>query len=321
MPTKTAEIASLLTPVMSDIAVIGDAALRLDGRDVSITGGVVRFRTDEGYNSSFARQWKTFRLTQLDAFNGTTLTRDRYLRETGWPSEGLDGEIILEAGCGAGRFTPYLCGTGARVVSIDYSTAVDANAESNSDRDNVVFAQADILDLPFTLEKFDRVFCHGVLQHTADPRKAFEALNRVLKPGGLISFDVYLKDGKIRPWKSKYLWRPITRRMDEGRLLKFLERFIPLWLPFDTCIKRLPILGNYLGAVIPCWNYFYAPLRPDLKVKWAILDTFDALAPTYDLPVTLDEVRTWFVGAGYCDYEVREGGNGVVGNGRKPAHA
>ena len=81
----------------------------------------------------------------------------------------------------------------------------------------------------------------------------------------------------------------------------------------------MPVLGNYLGALIPCWNYFYTDLSPELKRQWAILDTFDALAPTYDNPVTLDEVRGWFTDAGYERFEVREGGNGVVGNGRKPA--
>ncbi len=48
-------------------------------------------------------------------------------------------------------------------------------------------------------------------------------------------------------------------------------------------------------------------------------DTYDALAPTYDIPVRLSEVEHWFIEAGYTDYQVREGGNGVVGNGVKPS--
>jgi hypothetical protein len=34
--------------------------------------------------------------------------------------------------------------------------------------------------------------------------------------------------------------------------------------------------------------------------------------------VTLREISDWFRDAGFEDIEVREGGNGVVGNGRKP---
>ena len=145
------------------------------------------------------------------------------------------------------------------------------------------------------------------------------ALARVVRPGGRISIDVYRKDGLIRPWKSKYLWRPLTTRVRPERLLAFLEWFIPKWLPIDTAIKRIPRLGNYLGAVIPCWNYYFTDLSPEQKRAWAIMDTFDALAPVYDNPVRLEEVRAWFAELGWPEFEVRPGGNGVVGNGRAPA--
>lgn len=131
--------------------------------------GVIRFREDSGYNDSFALQWTKFQLNQYDSANGTSLYHDRYVRETGWPDAGLGGELILEAGCGAGAFTCHLAGTGADLVCFDYSAAVDVSAEHNGDG-RIVFAQADILEMPFSEEVFDRVFCHGVLQHTPDPQ-------------------------------------------------------------------------------------------------------------------------------------------------------
>ena len=106
--------------------------------------------------------------------------------------------------------------------------------------------------------------------------------------------------------------------MNPETLLRFLRWFIPKWLPLDTRIKRIPYLANYLGAVIPCWNYHYTDLSAEQKVQWAIMDTFDALAPTYDIPATRRQVEGWFRGCGYTEFEVREGGNGLVGNGRKP---
>lgn len=314
-----ARAANLLAPVTADITVLDSRILKVGNQEVSFQNGVVRFREDDGYNESFALQWKAFRLTQYDDRNGTSLTRDRFMRETGWPTEGLQGEVILEAGCGAGRFTSILANTGATLVAMDFSSAVDVSAEVNGKAENVVFAQADILDLPFEPGAFDRVFCHGVIQHTPDPAETFHCLNAMVKSGGLLSIDSYLKDGKIRPWKSKYLWRWWTTRVAPDRLMGFLTWFIPKWLPIDTLIKRLPVLGRYLGAIIPCWNYFYTDLPPALKHQWAILDTFDALAPTFDNPVTTGEMDAWFSDAGYVGYEVREGGNGVVGNGRKPA--
>ena len=73
--------------------------------------------------------------------------------------------------------------TGATVASLDYSYAVEANFASNGHRGNVLIVQADMFAMPFQPDEFDKVFCFGVLQHTPDPRAAFDALpNRFLKP-------------------------------------------------------------------------------------------------------------------------------------------
>jgi SAM-dependent methyltransferase len=308
----------LLSEVLPGPIEYADGTMKLPGRGVPCRGGALRFREDSGYNSSFALQWNHFKTNQIDAINGTQMSMRRFA-ETGWTITDLTGKRVLEAGCGAGRFTRVLAETGARLIAFDYSAAVDACVENNVQFPNVVFLQCDIFDMPFRPRVFDYVFCHGVLQHTPDPKSAFMALSRLVRPGGRISIDVYRKDGLIRPWKSKYLWRPITTRMRPERLLALLEWFIPKWLPIDTAIKRIPRLGNYLGSVIPCWNYYFTDLSPEQKRAWAIMDTFDALAPVYDNPVRLEDVRDWFAELGWSDVEVRPGGNGVVGNGRAPA--
>lgn len=279
-------------------------------------GGVLRFREDSGYNYSFELQWKRFQLNQYDANNSTTLYRDRYVQMTGWPTSDLDQELVLEAGCGAGAFTCHLVATGADLVSVDYSRAVDVAAEHNKNA-RAVFAQADIMDLPFRERCFDRVFCHGVLQHTPDPSGAFHALDRCLRPGGYMSIDIYAKDGRIETYKAKYIWRPIATRINPRKLMAFLQRFIPLWLPCDTLIKRIPFFGRYLGSIIPCMNYSYTKLSSEQKKQWAIMNTFDALAPSYDNPARVEEVRQWFEQAGYCEVRVRNLDGIVHGTGTK----
>jgi SAM-dependent methyltransferase len=291
--------------------------LAIDGRVVPYSGGVFRFRQNSGYNESFALQWNRFKTNQLDVVNGTDLSKRRFA-ETGWVPQDLEGKCVLEAGCGAGRFTRIFAEAGARLVTFDYSSAIDACRENNGNFPNVVFLQCDIFDMPFRPGVFDYVFCHGVLQHTPDPKGALMALAHMVGPGGCLSIDVYRKDGLIRPWKSKYIWRPLTTRMRPERLLSILKWFIPRWLPIDTAIKRIPRVGNYLGSIIPCWNYYFTDLSPEQKRAWAIMDTFDALAPVYDNPIRLEEVRDWFTELGWPVYEVRSGGNGVVGNAHRP---
>lgn len=287
------------------------------GHAFGIERRIPRFQPDSGYAANFGEQWNTFRRTQLDRFNGTTLSRDRFYSGTGWRPEALRGARVLEVGCGAGRFSQIMLDAGAELCSIDYSTAVDA-CLANNDRPNLTIAQADAFKLPFEPASFDFVFCYGVLQHTPDPPRAFRSLVRFAKPGGRVSIDSYRKAWEVQPYKSKYLWRPITTRMSRERLLKVIRWYVPRWLPVDTVIKKLPVVGNALGMVIPCWNYCYLPLTEQDKVEWAILDTFDALAPAYDLPQNERTIRAWFEKTGLLDIDVRVGGNGVIGNGRVP---
>ncbi len=55
------------------------------------------------------------------------------------------------------------------------------------------------------------------------------------------------------------------------------------------------------------------PLSESLLRDWAVLDTFDMLAPAYDQPQTPETVRRWFEEAGLKEIELGDGINGVVG--------
>jgi hypothetical protein len=50
----------------------------------------------------------------------------------------------------------------------------------------------------------------------------------------------------------------------------------------------------------------------------SLLDTFDQLAPAYDRPRTLAQVRRWFADAGLVDVVVKPGWNGIEARGRRP---
>lgn len=279
-----------------------------------MTSTIYRTRHDDGYNASFGLQWNTFRRDQIEGGRDLTLKR---LAEIKLPLNELRGKRVLDAGCGAGRFTKVFAEEGAYVWAFDYSSAIEACYDNNKHFSNVIFWQCDILDMPFSPESFDLVFCFGVLQHTPDPKASILALSRMVRPCGWLSIDIYAKDGLIRPWKSKYLWRPLTTRIAPQKLLRFLEWFIPKWLPIDTAIKRIPILGNFLGALIPCWNYHWTGMTKEEKRTWAIMDTFDALAARYDKAATLEEVRSWFTLRDWSEIDVHPGSNGIVANVRR----
>ena len=280
---------------------------------------VPRFVPSDNYARSFGLQWNRFRAVQLDSRSGLTLSKDRFFDTSGWAAHELNGLRVLEAGCGAGRFTEVVLGTGADLFSLDYSDSVDAVNLTLGQRPNLHLAQADLYAIPFPEAFFDRIFCYGVLQHTPDPCRAFLSLLPHLKSGGLISMDIYRLRLFPSRWNSKYLWRPLTRRLRPEILFRIVEWYVPHWLPVDMVLSRTPLLGAGVACLIPCWNYQgIFPLSADQIKEWAVLDTFDALSPRYDRPATLGAVRRWFEGAGLVEIEVRRGGNGIIGNARRP---
>ena len=58
----------------------------------------------------------------------------------------------------------------------------------------IAVVQGDLLRLPFAAASFDQIYSLGVLDHTPDPRQAFLALARLLKPGGRIAIWVYPRE-------------------------------------------------------------------------------------------------------------------------------
>lgn len=294
--------------------------MRFGERKVEIKNGIPRFVPSDDYAGNFGLQWNRFRLTQLDSHTKLPLTSDRFWNNTRWKGEDVRGKTVLEVGSGAGRFTEILLQAGANVISFDLSSAVDANFNANAKKGNLLLFQASVYDLPVKDNFFDFVLCHGVLQHTPEPERAYRIIFDKLRPGGRISIDYYLKTWRLVPWSTpKYVWRPITSKMDPEKLLRIIRAYIPWWLPVDTLIKKIPKIGPVIGALtlVPCWNYYYLPLSKEQKKEWAIMDTFDALGARYDFPKTLREVEEMVRLENACDIEVFYGGNGVVANARK----
>src|SRR5260370_24755227 len=85
-----------------------------------------RFVPSEEYAQTFGYQWTRFDTLQLDRHIGNDLSRERFFVTTQWPAR-MDGQRILEAGCGMGRFTQIALGTRARVFLFRVGTGLQAN--------------------------------------------------------------------------------------------------------------------------------------------------------------------------------------------------
>ena len=59
----------------------------------------------------------------------------------------------------------------------------------------VRFVAADLLELPWR-ERFDLVISLGALHHTVDPRRAFDRVQRLARPGGHVYVGLYHRPGR-----------------------------------------------------------------------------------------------------------------------------
>lgn len=293
----------------ADDVVEGELSCRSCGAVYPITNGIARFVPQDNYAASFGYQWNRFRKEQIDSYNGTNLSGERFWTETGWNRDELAGRWILDAGCGAGRFLDAAAVSNANLVGVDISSAIDAAKDNLAGRPNVHFVQASLYELPFREGAFDHCYCIGVIQHTPDTSASLRSIAKMVRPGGSLAVTIYPR----KPWTklfSKYWFRPVTKRLRKETLLRIIEGVMPVAFPITDVLFRLPVVGRVFMFAIPVANYVHENrLSRDQRYAWAVLDTFDMLSPYYDQPMTEAEAATALEQA---DILVRPGaGNGV----------
>lgn len=269
-----------------------------------VHNGIPRFVPESNYADNFGMQWNQFRQTQLDSHSGQSISADRFWLATNWSPSDLKDQWVLDAGCGAGRFAEVALKAGARLVALDYSSAIDACYANLKHYPNLHVVQGDIYALPFAQGVFPFVYSLGVLQHTPDVAKAFAALPPMVQAGGRLCVDYYWKRFRTM-LHAKYLVRPFTKRMSQPKLFSLLQRWVPGLLVVSQMLGRVPLFGRVLKRLVPVADYTNDhPLTAKQLEEWALLDTFDMLAPVYDNPQTATTARRWFEEAKFVNIQV-----------------
>lgn len=146
---------------------------------------------DKPTADAFGWEWQEF-----SELHGIDEYRDQFLD---WikpvQPEFLRDKIILDAGCGMGRFALVASALGAKeVIAMDLSNAVEAARDNARPYANIHVIQGNIYQPPLrraATAQIDFVYCIGVLHHLPDPEGGFRSLTQHVKPDGAILGWVY----------------------------------------------------------------------------------------------------------------------------------
>ncbi|MCY2968389.1 MAG: methyltransferase domain-containing protein [Planctomycetota bacterium] len=159
--------------------------------EIPVRSGIPRFVQSQ-HLESFGRQWNRFEVAHDDEDRAT------FQAKTGVPLAELKGLSGLDAGCGGGRYSRVAGEAGAKVWGADHSHAVDKAAALCGVLSEVRFVQADLKRLPFPERSFDFVFSIGVMHHDVDTRAVFDAVAKLVRPGGRYSVWLYRRGTLVR---------------------------------------------------------------------------------------------------------------------------
>lgn len=100
------------------------------------------------------------------------------------------GLMVLDLGCGRGRaLVPLRAAVGStgRVVGLDVTPEMLAEAQQLGRRVLAALVYGDVLRLPFVTTCADAVFAGGLLPYLAEPLAVLHEIARVTRPGGKLA--------------------------------------------------------------------------------------------------------------------------------------
>ena len=227
---------------------------------------------------------------------------DRYRRQLlEWlpllSPDDVRNRTLLDGGCGKGRHLRVMAGFGARaVIGVDVSDAVDVAYANTRALPNVHVVQADLQHLPLR-DDFDLAYSIGVIHHTPEPQRCFEAIAGHVRPGGTVACWVY---GRENNGWIVWLVNPI--RIGLTRYLPARALRVVAWVL--AAVLHVVIAAVYRPAEAVGARLFYREYLLNLR-RLGFAEThhivYDHLAAPTAHYLRREEVQTWLDHAALSD--------------------
>jgi ubiquinone/menaquinone biosynthesis C-methylase UbiE len=180
------------------------------------------------------------------------------------------GRRLLDAGCGAGRWSVFLAQAGWVVTGADMSHELIRLAAPAT---GVTYIASAVQDLDLPAGQFDEWLSVTALQHITSPQEfdaALDNLTRMLRPGGMAavleysplvaagSMPSYMRARSRRQWIEVMTSRGYVKRAETG--VRFLGHG-----PYIIAVRLLRRFGITRASLSPlralCWGFDLALAR------------------------------------------------------------
>lgn len=104
---------------------------------------------------------------------------------------------VLECACGTGAISVSIASASASLIATDFSLKMIKEAKKKCKKmNNIVFEQADIMNLRFEDNFFDVVVAGNVIHLLSQPKQAMKELERVCKVNGTLIIPTYINESE-----------------------------------------------------------------------------------------------------------------------------
>lgn len=254
---------------------------------------------DQNTVASFGDEWEKFSDFTIEEINKIG---DEYFDIV--DDDILNKEsIVLDMGCGSGRWSKYVSPKVKFVEAIDPSDAIISATQLLQNNDNVRTTKASSDNIPFKDESFDFVFSLGVLHHIPDTQQALNDIVKKVKINGHILIYLYYSlDNRGLLYKTLFNISSIVRYM-VSVLPKGIKHFVcdiiavVIYLPFI-------LFANLLKTIFPKSNFYKKiPLSYYVGKSYNVIrnDALDRFGTPLEQRFSRNEIKIMMEKAGLND--------------------
>lgn len=169
-------------------------------------------------------------------YKGTGTAVTGYITET---------DDVLECACGTGAISLPMAEKCHKLIATDFSKEMLKQAQKKcASLSNITFEEADITQLRFEDESFDKVVAGNVIHLLPNPQQAVKELERVTKKGGKIIIPTYINStknsGKLAVKFIEMLGAKFDRQFDLESYKIFFENLGYINIEYQVVDGKMP---------------------------------------------------------------------------------